>query len=516
MPEPKPNSSVPTPSKDEKSDPKGDAKPVTPVPLTPVAEIKANVQLIERAVSTLEPRFTHRVLRSLTTLRRKLNTNVLRDALEAVYSKASPGLAVLLAYIPPATKSSEAPMDVDDSPATATTPIKASTVEPNPEVDTYLRLLVILFLIDSKNVKGAVDLAHQTAERIHTFNRRTLDPVASKVYFYLSRAHEIHGDVSVIRPLLLAAQRTASLRQDADCQAVLITLLLSNYLSFQLYSQADKLVSKTTFPTSAGNPQLARYLYYLGRIRAVQLSYSEAHTQLQQAIRRAPNSKIAPGFYQTVHKLFIVVELLMGDIPDRNLFRDPVLRKPLIPYLRIVQAVRTGDLSQFQAALSTHAAQFTQDQTYKLILRLRHNVIKTGVRSLSLAYSLISLRDICVKLHLDSEEDAEYIVGKAVRDGVIEARVDHANGWMISHARRAEGAEGVYATAEPREVYTKRVGFCLELHNESVKAMRYPLNAHRKELASAEAAREREKELVKEIADGELDDEEDGGGMGDF
>jgi len=36
----------------------------------------------------------------------------------------------------------------------------------------------------------------------------------------------------------------------------------------------NKLVSKTTFPTSAGNPQFARYHYYLGRIKAVQLNYS--------------------------------------------------------------------------------------------------------------------------------------------------------------------------------------------------------------------------------------------------
>jgi len=299
---------------------------------------------------------------------------------------------------------------------------------------------------------------------------------------------------------------------------VLINLLLFNYLHYSLYSQADKLVSKTTFPTSAGNAQLARYLFYLGRIRAVQLSYTEAHTHLQQAIRRSPSSQLAPGFYQTVHKYFIVVELLMGDIPDRSLFRDPVLRKSLVPYLRIVQAVRTGDLSQFQSALVMHNAQFTQDSTYKLILRLRHNVIKTGVRSLSLAYSLISLRDICVKLHLDSEEDAEYIVGKAVRDGVIEARVDHASGWMITKARGGmgtESVEGVYATDEPREAFTKRIGFCLDLHNESVKAMRYPLNAHRKELENAEAAREREKELAKEIVDGDMDDS-DGGAFEDL
>ena len=54
-------------------------------PLSPTAEIKANVAFIERGVSTLEPRFTHRVLRTLTSLRKKLNWKVLRDAIEGVY-----------------------------------------------------------------------------------------------------------------------------------------------------------------------------------------------------------------------------------------------------------------------------------------------------------------------------------------------------------------------------------------------------------------------------------------------
>lgn len=49
--------------------------------------------------------------------------------------------------------------------------------------------------------------------------------------------------------------------------------------------------------------------------------------------------------------------------------------------------------------------------------------------------------------------------------------------------------------------------------------MRYPLNAHRKALAAAEGAREREKELAKGIQEGDLDDD-DGplgdGTMGDF
>jgi 26S proteasome regulatory subunit N3 len=44
--------------------------------------------------------------------------------------------------------------------------------------------------------------------------------------------------------------------------------------------------------------------------------------------------------------------------------------------------------------------------------RLRHNVIKTGVKMMSLSYSKISLENIAQKLQLDSAVDAEFIVAK--------------------------------------------------------------------------------------------------------
>ncbi|KAG8872443.1 26S proteasome non-ATPase regulatory subunit [Tulasnella sp. 331] len=473
--------------KDSKTQGEGDAKKDAaaapekappPPPPTPSAEIKSNIQLIERAVSTLEPRFTARVLRSLTTLRRKLDGTILTEAVNAAYAKDGPAKKALLSYIP-TSKDVPASMEVDGAPASAPTKAPSAPSEPCPEVDIYLRLLILLHLMDTSGTTAsdkARVLARETIDKIQSLNRRSLDAIAARVYFYFGRVHELRKDADTIRPVLLAAQRTASLRRDDELQATLINLLLRNYLQHNLYQQADHLISKTTFPsTTTGNTQLSRYLYYLGRIRAVQLSYTEAHTHLQQAIRRAPSAQLAPGFYQTVHKLFLIVELLMGDIPERSLFRHPVLKKALGPYLKIVQAVRTGDLSSFQSSLTQHRLQFQQDQTYTLILRLRHNVIKTGVRALSIAYSRISLRDICLKLHLDSEEDAEYIVGKAVRDGVIDARVDHAKGWMESWRRGDAGSGGkiggvdVYETGEPREAFAKRIGFCLDLHNESVK-----------------------------------------------
>ncbi|RDB29918.1 putative 26S proteasome regulatory subunit rpn3 [Hypsizygus marmoreus] len=486
------------PKDDSKKDEKKTEPESKPSPPSPVAEIKSNIALIERAVATLEPRFTHRVLRTLAGLRKRTDATVLRTAIEEVYTKDTPEKKTLLSWIPEVSAADQA-MEVD----TAATPAKPTTVsEPVPEGEIYLRLLILHYLETSPATYAkALALAQETIEKMQALNRRSMDPIAAKIWFAVERAFELGGELADARPLFLAAQRTASLRHDDETQASLINRLLRNYLHYNLYDQADKLVSKTTFPTSAGNPQFARYHYYLGRIKAVQLNYSEAHTNLQQAIRRAPQPKTAPGFYQAVHKIFIVVELLMGEIPERSLFRHPVLEKALVAYFDIVKAVRTGSLSQFQTTLSKHSAQFEADKTYTLIVRLRQNVIKTGIRRLSLSYSRISLRDICLKLHLDSEEDAEYIVGKAIRDGVIEGRIVHEKGWMEC-ATQKDG----YGP-EVSDVFARRIGFCLELHNESVKAMRYPLNAHRKELAAAEGAREREKELAKEIQSTDLDDD---------
>lgn len=59
--------------------------------------------------------------------------------------------------------------------------------------------------------------------------------------------------------------RTATLRSDFDGQASILNLLLRNYLHYNLIEQADKLVSKSTFPETASNNEWARYLFYLGR-----------------------------------------------------------------------------------------------------------------------------------------------------------------------------------------------------------------------------------------------------------
>lgn len=345
-----------------------------------------------------------------------------------------------------------------------------------PEIDVYLSILVQVHLYDRKAIEQGAQFSSALVEHLRTLNRRTLDSLAAKAYFYYSLFWEETAPfppspvaaVISTRKNLLDALRTATLRKDQDIQSSVTTLLLRNYLSTSHITQADLLVSHTTFPSSAANNQIARYLYYLGRIRAIQLSYTDAHEHLIGATRKAPASYKASGFYQASTKLLIVVELLMGDIPDRAIFRQPSLEKALQPYLQLVQAVSSGDVSGFQNLVAKYNSQFRQDNTYTLVLRLRQNVIKTGIRMMSLSYARISLRDMCLRLGLDSEESAEYIVAKAIRDGVIEASLDHEKGYM-----KSKDVGDVYATREPGDAFHDRIQACLSLHDESVKVC-YP------------------------------------------
>jgi 26S proteasome regulatory subunit N3 len=445
-----------------------------------ITDIKSNFPLLERAVTLFDARFSLRALRSISSIRKRLTPDILAQVITETYPSTSPAARSLLVAIGREnaifTKpiSTEMEIDVDSKSKSP----KKEQKDIIPEIEIFLGILIQIYYLDNKiNEKGAEFSAH-LGERIHSENRRTLDALSARVYFYYSLFCEqmtplppsTSSPVVSIRPALLSALRTAVLRKDVDTQSTVIVLLLRNYLSTSHIAQADLLVTHTQFPDNASNNQVARYLYYVGRIRAIQLRYTEAHEHLTSATRKAPSSPSAAGFTQTATKLLLVVQLLMGDIPDRAIFRLTSMERPLAPYLQLVQAVRVGLLGEFENAIKQHGDTFRRDGTYTLILRLRQNVIKTGIRMMSLSYSRISLRDICIRLKLESEESAEYIVAKAIRDGVIEASLDRERGFM-----KSKEVGDVYATREPGEAFHDRIRACLALHDESVKVSFYSM-----------------------------------------
>lgn len=139
-------------------------------------------------------------------------------------------------------------------------------------------------------------------------------------------------------------------------------------MHYGLFEQADNFRSKSHFPDARSNNQNARFLFYrgtscsfvvcdasrtvhfshrspvslasccvrAGRINAVKLHYSDAYADFSEAIRKAP-VKSALGFRQKANKFQAIVQLLMGEIPDRAMFRQADLKKSLKPYFRLTQ-----------------------------------------------------------------------------------------------------------------------------------------------------------------------------------
>ena len=440
--------------------------------LTRITEIKGNFALLERAITQFDPRFSLRVLRSISSVRPQLSADVIAQVVFDAYPTPTATAMSLLSAVKEDSSFPKEKAQEWSQKKEAAQSQKTGSKEPIPEVDVYLSILVQVHLYDRKSINAGAQFSSALVQHLRSLNRRTLDSLSARVYFYYSLFYEETAPlppspsaaVISIRKTLLDALRTATLRKDQDIQASVTTLLLRNYLSTSHITQADLLISHTKFPPAAANNQIARYLYYLGRIRAVQLQYTDAHEHLIGATRKSPTSYKASGFYQVSTKLLIVVELLMGDIPDRAIFRQPSLEKALQPYLQLVQAVSAGDVIGFQSLVQKYSSTFRKDATYTLILRLRQNVIRTGIRMMSLSYAKISLRDMCLRLGLDSEESAEYIVAKAIRDGVIEASLDHEQGYM-----KSKDVGDVYATREPGDAFHERIQACLALHDESVK-----------------------------------------------
>ena len=294
---------------------------------------------------------------------------------------------------------------------------------------------------------------------------------------------------------------------------MLLNALLRSYLAVGCYGPAEQLRSKAQLPPASqqSNGQLCRYLFYLGRIKAVTLAYSEAKDCLQQAERKAPPASAAAGggaargFRLAVLRWLTVTRLLLGEIPDRSTFsaEGPGAAAALAPYAELTQAVRLGDLGAFAAVSARHAARFGADGTLHLVGRLRSSVLRAGLRRVSLAYSRISLADVAAKLELPSAADAEAVAAKAIADGAIEAVLDHAQGTLS-----CRGAADVYATAEPLAAFHARISFCLDTHNEAVQAMRYP-DARPGAKGGAEAEEARRERVAAEASLAEMDEEED-------
>lgn len=161
--------------------------------LLTLEDLRQQVSLIEKSVQMKDSRFVSRVLRALPATRKKLNSSVLTALVNGYFTTQSSDKGKMLEYVSQTMETDVKP------PAFQPRSAKASTQPLLPEVSTYIKLLVLIYLIDTKENEKAVAWATSIVESLSTLNRRSLDSLQAKCYFYYARAHELVGQLESIR-----------------------------------------------------------------------------------------------------------------------------------------------------------------------------------------------------------------------------------------------------------------------------------------------------------------------------
>lgn len=330
------------------------------------------------------------------------------------------------------------------------------------EIYYFNLLLLILNAIDNSLHQEAFSKLREIIIFFNS-NGQTFWHLKSLSFYYLCLEAERIGKYSLIISDIHQAYRQACIDFNYDTQVFLTNCILRYYILNNSYEQARNFLSKIKYIENISLYQDSRYLYYLGRINSIQMNYSESFSNLTNSLRKAPDSNI--DFRLQVEKLLIIVELLMGDIPDLTKYHK---LKYMGPYLILLKAVKRGNLIDFKLAIERYKETFFEDRNYNLIQRLRLIVIKVGLRKINLSYSRISIKDITEKLSIGSEKETELILIKAIKDGVFMAMIDHEKGIVVS-----QEITDVYSTFEPQKAFVRRIEFLNQIHNESKKEIKY-------------------------------------------
>ena len=366
------------------------------------------------------------------------------------------------------------------------------------ERNAYVLLLISVFLLDAKQFQPAIEASTMAIMLLQSsedhFN--TFDPIISRNYYFLSRAHELTGSSSTLHHFLMVGLRTASLRHDKETQATIYNCILRLHLLLNDYESAAIFLKNSPFPSGSTNlnNQSARYHFYRARVTSVAGNYLEAAEDLSQALRKVPHGHFALNFILSATKFSIVVQLLRGEIPDRSTFN--LHSRALKPYLELTHSVRLGELAQFQQVVNRHMAIWTLDGTNVLIERLHESVLRVGLCRLCQSYAKIDFNDISTKLGLSNAEEAVVLVKKALSEGVRNAQINETLSCLES-----QKLSDLYTTRIPQESFAARTQILQQFHTEAVKAMRFPEKSKKEGGDAGEERRPTDEELMDEFMD---------------
>ena len=207
------------------------------------------------------------------------------------------------------------------------------------EVYAFIFMIILTKLVDYKEYKEALTSVQNLIQFFKVKESLTINTLKAKAYYYLALITEKLNIQDQIINELQEAYRTACIEMDFISQVTLINCIIRYYLNNKNIEMARSFISKTKYVENISSYEDARYLFYIGKIEAIQMNYSDSYTHLSSSFRKAPE-KTGDGFKNLVNKYLILVQLLMGEIPDmKSLMKSNRVRdfKEFEPYLLLLK-----------------------------------------------------------------------------------------------------------------------------------------------------------------------------------
>lgn len=253
--------------------------------------------------------------------------------------------------------------------------------------------------------------------------------------------------------------------------SAVIVEILNNYLADNHFAQAYQFLSSSVFPPYDKVDQhvLRQFIYNKALIYAVYEEYTESLAELYTIVRLSTAVAENDTFYLTIVRLFVLVSLLVGQIPEKTMLESAYIKKSLEPqYFAIITAVREGDVDKFSAVVSNaeNIALFKTHGVYPFITRLPPTIVRAGLIKLTTIYTTIPVSKVGTLLNIP-QEDVHAVVNKAIFDGVISARVDEQD---VLHTINPKEQ---YMTAGPKATLVKKINHVQSLYQQCQQGKKY-------------------------------------------
>lgn len=212
--------------------------------------------------------------------------------------------------------------------------------------------------------------------------------------------------------------------------------LLRVYFTINNLGLCNNVIKTTTQPNfpqfeEFPLPHRITYKFYEGRYKFYEDKFAEAVTSLQYALARTLPKSMENR--RRILLYLIPAQILTGRLPSRRTLDC----FNMIWYQDIVEAIRTGNIGQFDAALTRYGEFFIQSALYLAVERMKPFVYRALVRKVATItdQNKIALVDIVkawkvcgIEADLDS---VECVLASLICKGYLKGYISHKIGYLV-------------------------------------------------------------------------------------